>query len=242
MILLFTDFGADDIYVGQIKAQLSESVPDIRVIDLLHSVPSFDACVGAHLLSALSSHIPPSAVTLAVVDAGVGGTRRPIVLQADGRWYVGPDNGLLSVIASRANTCRMWEIAWRPRNMSRSFHGRDLFAPIAGMLAKNEWWPDALVEIDTLETVLDDMDLPQVIYIDHYGNAMTGLRARALSHSAKIQAGDYTLGYARVFCEAPPGEPFWYENSLGLVEIALNRNSAAMHMRLSVGSQVEVIG
>jgi S-adenosyl-L-methionine hydrolase (adenosine-forming) len=242
VILLFTDFGSSDIYVGQVKAVLARSAPDAQVIDLLHEAPNFDACLGAHLLAALSAAVPASSVTIAVVDAGVGGARRPIVMEVDGRWYVGPDNGLLSVIAVRAEYYRTWEIVWRPPSLSHSFHGRDLFAPIAAMLAQNEWWPNAFVEIDRLGVVFDDADFPRVIYIDHYGNALTGVRAANVPHSAKLVSGNYRLEYARVFSEAPAGVPFWYENSLGLVEIALNRGNAAIQLDLSLGSQVRLAG
>jgi S-adenosyl-L-methionine hydrolase (adenosine-forming) len=240
VILLFTDFGSSDMYVGQVKAVLSRSAPDVQLIDLLHEAPNYDAFLSAHLLSALSAAIPASSVTLAVVDAGVGGARRPIVMEVGGCWYVGPDNGLLSVIAARTKCYRAWEIVWRPQSLSNSFHGRDLFAPIAAMLAKNEWWSNALVEIDHLEVMFDDADFPRVIYIDHYGNALTGLRAANVPHSAKLICGIYRLGHARVFSEVPAGVPFWYENSIGLVEITLNCGNAAMQMGLSLGSQVRL--
>jgi S-adenosyl-L-methionine hydrolase (adenosine-forming) len=242
VILLFTDFGSGDMYVGQLKAVLSRSAPDVQLIDLLHEAPNYDAFLSAHLLAALSTDIPASSVTLAVVDAGVGGARRPIVMEVGGCWYVGPDNGLLSVIAARAKHFRAWEIIWRPQNLSHSFHGRDLFAPIAAMLATNQWWPNALVEIDHLQVIFDEADLSRVIYIDHYGNALTGLRAANVPHAAEFISGNYRLEYARVFSEAPAGAPFWYQNSIGLVEIALNCGNAAMRLGLSLGSQVQLAG
>jgi len=242
VISLFTDFGSSDIYVGQVKAALSHSAPGVPLIDLLHEAPSYDACLSAHLLSALSASIPESSVILAVVDAGVGGARRPVVMEVGNCWYVGPDNGLLSVIAARAKHFRVWEIIWRPQNLSHSFHGRDLFAPITAMLATNQWWPNALVETGHLEVMFGDIDIPQVIYIDHYGNALTGLRAANVPHSAKFISGNYQLGYARVFSEAPAGVPFWYENSVGLVEIAVNCGNAATQLGLSLGSQIQLSG
>lgn len=241
MIFLFTDFGSHDLYVGQVKAVLVEQAPDARIIDLLHDAPDFDARAGAYLLAALSARTPPLSVTLAVVDAGVGSARRPLVLQADDRWFVGPDNGLLSVIAARAQRYRIWEIAWRPQRLSHSFHGRDLFAPIAAMLEKNEWWPAALVEVDRLEVAFQEVQLPEIIYIDHYGNAMTGLRADAALHSAVLQVGGWRLQHARVFSEVAVGEPFWYENSIGLVEIAVNSGSAAQQLTLSLGDPAQWI-
>ena len=105
---------------------------NVPVIDLLHDAPSFNVQASAHLLAALSMQIPPGSVTLAVVDPGVGGPRDAVALEADGNWYIGPDNGLLSVLAVRAKACTYWRITWRPEKLSASFHGRDLFAPVAG--------------------------------------------------------------------------------------------------------------
>src|SRR6266545_4808355 len=137
MIVLFTDFGADDLYVGQVKAALLERAPaGTAIVDLLHSVPSFHPRAGAHLLAALQARFPAGTVFFAVIDPGVGTDRDAAVLQADGKWYVGPDNGLLSVVAARAATTQTWRIAWRPPALSASFHGRDLFAPVATDLAR----------------------------------------------------------------------------------------------------------
>jgi S-adenosylmethionine hydrolase len=95
-IFLFTDFGAADIYVGQVKAVLAREAPANAIIDLLHEAPAFNVRAGAHLLAALASQIPAGSVTLAVVDPGVGGDRAAVALEVDGRWFVGPDNGLMS--------------------------------------------------------------------------------------------------------------------------------------------------
>ncbi|MFN3717069.1 MAG: S-adenosyl-l-methionine hydroxide adenosyltransferase family protein, partial [Thiobacillus sp.] len=102
MIVLFTDFGTGDPYVGQVKAKLMLHAPRQLVVDLLHEAPDFNAHAGAHLLAALSAGFPAGTVFLAVVDPGVGMPRDGVVVLADGRWFVGPDNGLLSVIAARA--------------------------------------------------------------------------------------------------------------------------------------------
>src|SRR5258706_4841719 len=102
MILLFTDFGAADLYVGQVKAMLAAQAPRETVIGLLHDAPPFNVKAGAHLLAALAGRIEQGTVTMAVVDPGVGGPREPVAVLADGRWFVGPDNGLISVIAARA--------------------------------------------------------------------------------------------------------------------------------------------
>jgi S-adenosylmethionine hydrolase len=242
MIVLFTDFGADDIYVAQMKAALAQQTTSGTPIhDLLHRVPNFDARAGAHLLAALQGWFPPGSVFLAVVDPGVGGAREPVVLEADGKAYVGPDNGLLSVVAARAAKVRAWRIVWRPAVLSASFHGRDLFAPVAGRIAAGKLARDRLEEMPALNVQLGAGDLAEVIYIDHYGNVLTGVRAGNVSRSAKIEAGNHQLAYARVFGDVPAGGAFWYENSVGLVEIAVSGGSAAERMGLRVGDAIRAL-
>src|SRR4249920_34498 len=126
-IILFTDFGADDLYVGQVEAMLDRYAPGVRVIHLLHEAPPFNVRAAAHLLAALARGLPGH-VFLGVVDPGVGSDRGAVVLRADGSWYVGPDNGLFAVIAARAASKSVWRIAGHPPGASPSFHGRDVFA------------------------------------------------------------------------------------------------------------------
>lgn len=239
MILLYTDFGIADVYVGQIRLALATHAPDAYVIDLLHEVPKFDVRAGAHLLAALHQRIPESSVTMAIVDPGVGSARQPLVVMADERWYVGPDNGLLSVVLNRARDVRIWQISWSCSDMSNSFHGRDLFAPIAAMLERKEWWVGALIPVTRLDVMFDSAELQKVIYIDHYGNAMTGIRAAAANSSNILRVGSYTVPYARVFSDVTAGESFWYPNSIGLVEIAMNRGHAAQALKINLGDEVD---
>lgn len=239
MIVLYTDFGIDDPYVGQMKAALlRHGRRDVPIVDLLHRVPDFDPRAGAHLLAALQTRFDPGSVFLAIVDPGVGGNRQAVVLEADGKFYVGPDNGLLAVVAARAQTSRIWRITWRPEGLSASFHGRDLFAPIAARIAAGHWPATALAECAGLDHAMSADDLAEVIYIDHYGNALTGMRAVNVPQDTRLAIGAACLRPARVFAEMPTGQPFWYENSVGLVEIAVSRGSAASLMGLAVGSPV----
>jgi S-adenosylmethionine hydrolase len=234
-IFLFTDFGAADLYVGQVKAVLARDAPGVAVIDLLHEAPAFNVRAGAHLLAALAAQLPAGSVTLAVVDPGVGGARDAVAVDIDGRWFVGPDNGLVSVLAARAAKATVWRITWQPDNLAPSFHGRDLFAPITAALARGEFPAGKAVPADHLQVEFGATDLGEIIYIDHYGNAFTGLRAQSLSRETRVVAGGASLAYARVFSALPPGETFWYANSLGLVEIAGNGCSAAVKLGLAVG-------
>jgi len=238
-IVLFTDFGAQDLYVGQLKAVLGERAPRARVIDALHDAPAFDIESSAHLLAALAARYPRDGVFLAVVDPGVGGARDAIIVRADGRSFVGPDNGLLSVVWGRARHRSCRRIVWRPERLSASFHGRDLFAPVAAALAAGRLPRGWAVRSRAPRILFDADDRPTVIYIDHYGNAMTGIRADPRRRSARLRVGRRALGFARIFEAAPRGSAaFWTVNSLGLVEIAANRASAAHRLGLRVGRRV----
>lgn len=242
MIYLFTDFGSHDLYLGQVKAVLRQQAPAVDVIDLCNDLADYDVQNSAHLLSALAAAIcERDAVLLCVVDPGVGSMRRPVVLHADGRWLVGPDNGLLALVMQRAVECRCWEIVWRPNTMSRSFHGRDLFAPIAAMLATGNVASGVLREINDLQTHGNADDLAQIIYVDHYGNAMTGMRAGSIALDCRLNVNGQWLAHAGTFSEANPGTAFWYENSLGLIEIAVNQGRAATLLELRPGSPVTVL-
>lgn len=199
----------------------------------MHDAPNFAAEPAAHLLAALSIEYPRDSVFLAVVDPGVGGKRDAIVVECDGRRFVGPDNGLLSLAWRRSRKRRCWSIRWRPERLSSSFHGRDLFAPVAAALA-TKVPPGWLRRKPAPDVLLKDEELSRVIYVDHYGNAMTALRE--FKTSWKLRAGKRTLGHARTFEETK--RPFWYENSMGLVEIAAPRGSAARALGLRPGSPV----
>lgn len=243
MIVLFTDFGIDDPYVGQMKAALLRAGRrDMPIVDLLHRVPDFAARAGAHLLAALHASFDRGSVFLAVVDPGVGSDRPAVVVEADGKYYVGPDNGLLSVVAARARERQCWRIVWQPDRLSTSFHGRDLFAPVAARIAAGDWPAAWLAASDELQHTLPADDLAEIVYVDHYGNAMTGMRAANLPPQARLRLDGRDVPPARVFAEVAVGEAFWYANSIGLVEIAINRGSAASLLRLAPGSPVEVVG
>ena len=180
-------------------------------------------------------------VFLCVVDPGVGGARPTIILEADGRWYVGPGNGLFELVQRCARQARSWDITWKPERLSASFHGRDLFAPVAAMLARGDL-PPGVARNDGAERRSDwPDDLGEIGYVDHFGNAMTGLRAVNLPRSARLATAGRMLEAAVTFSDRPPGEAFWYENSNGLVEIAVNQGRADRDLGLAIGVSVEIV-
>jgi S-adenosyl-L-methionine hydrolase (adenosine-forming) len=240
LIVLYTDFGVSDPYVGQVHGVLACEAPGVAVIDLLHAVPDFNVRAAAYLLPALAAPFPRGTVFVGVVDPGVGSDRRPVVVHADGFWYVGPDNGLFHVVARRAHRADVRIIEWRPDELSASFHGRDLFAPVAARLARGDSPASTPGVLSVPDGEWPD-DLAAVVYIDHYGNVMTGLRAAGVDRSAVLAVAGRQLRHAPVFAAVAPGMPFWYENSVGLVEVAVNRGHAASEMGLHVGDPVNIL-
>jgi S-adenosylmethionine hydrolase len=241
MIVLFTDFGINGPYVGQMKSVLCQRAPKAALIDLMHDAPSFDPQASAYLLASLVGEFPNDCVFLCVVDPGVGSQRKPLIARINDRWFVGPDNGLFDIVAQRAldsGDIQWWEISWQPDQLSSSFHGRDLFAPVAAMLANGDAPPGRRVEVSADRLHRWPSDLDKVIYIDHFGNAMTGIRAARLDHYQKIAVADQQLHWARTFSDVAIGQGFWYENSNGLVELAVNQGRADEILQINVGDPV----
>lgn len=240
MIALFTDYGLQGPYLGQVQAVLHKLLPEEKIINLLADAPRNNPRASAYLLAAFSRACTrqPGTIFFAVVDPGVGSFQdRPVVIEADAQWYVGPDNGLFDIVCRRSSGVQCRRIDWRPETLSASFHGRDLYAPAAAMVRNNEtpgeaitWedrhgWPD---------------DLEEVVYIDHFGNCMTGIRAEMLDNTNEIQASGITIPFAHTFSSVPGGDAFWYRNSQGLIEIAVNGGSATEQLKLEIGTELVI--
>ncbi len=240
MIVLFTDFGPSGPYTGQMEAVLKQMAPEAPVIHLLQDAPRGDPRLSSYLLAALRYSFPQGAVFLAVVDPGVGGERSPVVLHADGQYFVGPDNGLMNTVAVQSKQTAWQEISWRPDGCSMSFHGRDLFAPIAASLATGTS-EDRLKPL--VQKGLEEWpaDLKEIIYFDHYGNAMTGQRYSQQMNGKQVMVRGARIHQADTFCSVPAGGAFWYCNSSGLVEIAVNQGSAREKLALTLGTEIEFI-
>jgi S-adenosylmethionine hydrolase len=235
LIALFTDYGFEGPYVGQVHAAIHALAPEARVIDLQHDAPRNNPRASAYLLAALAPGFPSGTVFFCVIDPGVGtGKDEPVVMDLDGRLFAGPDNGLFDIAVRRSRKMSCRRIRWRPERLSQAFHGRDLYAPVCAMLATagnsdlepvawrdRHGWPD---------------DLWEIIYIDRFGNCMTGIRVESIDTNAVLNRGGRRITHAVTFARAPSGEPFWYGNSIGLVEIAVNGGSAADMLRLKIGS------
>ncbi len=239
MFILFTDFGYDGPYVGQLKAVLLGGAPAVPVVDLMHDAPVFQPEAAGQLLAAYGGGLPAGTITVAVVDPGVGGDRRMIAARGDARWWLGPDNGLLVPTLRRCADVEVWELE-RPASAAPTFHGRDVFAPAALEVLENGRVEGEPVPAGDLVGWDSPSSLSRILYIDRYGNAVTGLQGDAVMDQAVIRIGYRELRFAQTFSAVAPGEAFWYRNSSGLVELAVNQGRADEWPGVELGAEVTV--
>jgi S-adenosyl-L-methionine hydrolase (adenosine-forming) len=251
-IVFASDYGRQDPFVGVCHAVIARIAPDVRVVDLSHDIAPHDVRHGAVVLADAAPYLPPG-VVLAVVDPGVGTARRAVVAAAGELLLVGPDNGLLWPLAERVGDVRgAWEITearYRLTPPSRTFHGRDIFAPAAAHLANGvpledlgpAIEPATLVQLDIPEPRASDGRLEtHVLYVDTFGNAkLTALadHLRDLEPGAglRVRLGDrdaLTLRWRTTFGDARIGEPLLYEDSYGRLCLAVNQGDAATNLGL----------
>lgn len=239
MIVLLTDFGVRDPYIAQMEAVIYRDAPNTTVINLFPELPPFAVKECAYLLAAYQSDFPEDAIFLCVVDPGVGTDRVPVILRANGRWFVGPDNGLFDIVKKRYPLSEQWCLKDKPQDCSTTFHGRDIFAPAAAVIARGNM--PRVTNMPAVQLHQDwPADLQRIVYCDHYGNAMTGIRSSEVVEADSFQVAGRKLTYHRTFAEAGT-EPFWYYNSNGLVEFALNQGSVTDTLQLKVGDTLSWI-
>jgi S-adenosylmethionine hydrolase len=216
-------------------AAILNDLPHATVVSLMHDAPAMRPDLAAYLLPACCRFVPRGAVVVAVVDPGVGSERDALLVDTTDLTFVGPDNGLFSRLPGVRRVAR---IDWRPRTLSSSFHGRDLFAPAAARVAAGTALPATPVVADQLVGADWPVDEARVVYIDAFGNAMTGIPAEKLNKNRRIHVSGQAIPYAETFSSAAPGGLFWYPNSQGLVEIAANGAAAAGLLSLAPGAQI----
>lgn len=258
VVALLTDFGTKDHYAGTMKGVILSICPEAVLVDVSHEVPPHDVMAGALELSASYQYFPPSTIFLVVVDPGVGSARLGIAADAGGFRFVAPDNGVLSGVFAQTPPKKVVAISERKYarpTISRTFEGRDRFAPAAAWLARG-------VEVGALGRPVKDhriLDLPVprlspdavagvILRADRFGNLITNIPRTAVDEIGKGgQAVNVVVGGHRVthlvatYAEAPEGEPCALYGSTDQLEIALNGGSAAARLGLTAGAPVEVV-
>jgi len=260
-VTFLSDFGLTDDFVGTCHGVIKGLAPDVEIIDITHGIAPQAVLQGALVLRNTIPYMP-LAVHLAVVDPGVGGARRPLVLRdADGRLYVGPDNGLLVPAAECNGIDSAHELAnpaYALESVSRTFHGRDLFSPAAAHLALGvepaelgpPLAPDALVRLDLPEPQFEDGVVhATVLYVDRFGNMQLNMNREHLERAdvvpgTRLEVGlggeRYYATAARTFGDARPGEIVLFEDAYRNVAVAINRGSAAEMFAAHPGQRLDL--
>ena len=252
VITLTTDFGLQDGYVAAMKGAILAIAQDVRLVDVSHRVPPQDVASGAYILSCAYRYFPAGSVHLAVVDPGVGSARRAIVVETAQHRFVGPDNGLFSAVLHREPTWNAFEIrisAYFRSVVSPTFHGRDIFGPVAAHLCNGvpsaELGPriadPARLDLWTVQE-RENAVVGRIVHVDHFGNAISNLEKRRLGYGdVRVRVGDYAFyRVCRTYAEVPEGEALVLYGSDDTLEVAINGGNAARKMELRRGDRVTV--
>jgi S-adenosyl-L-methionine hydrolase (adenosine-forming) len=250
-ITLLTDFGTADYFVGAVKGAILSVNPRAVIIDITHGIPPQDIAAAAFTLLAAYKTFPAGTIHVAVVDPGVGSTRRPIILSANEQFFVGPDNGLFTYIYDREPSPRVFHVTaekyFRPEPSS-TFHGRDIFAPVAAALSNGvkprKFGPaidDAVrLRVSLEPEVLKNGDVrARIIHIDRFGNCITNITRDLVKPGSSLVINHKTIRHFRDFYgEDSDASPFAIWGSAGFLEISVNGGSAAKNLRVKRGDEV----
>jgi len=257
IITLTTDYGTHDSLVGAMKGVMLKILPEIQIVDICHHVLACDILDGALTIGMAYKYFPPKTIHVVVVDPGVGTPRRPILVTGDQHYFIAPDNGVLSMVFDKEESFTVRHITsdhYFLRPVSNTFHGRDLFAPVAAWLAKNQQPVSFGDEInDPVRFTLPKPRADQgkvkgvVLKVDNFGNLITNIPPDLIPQ-AFIPDGrcHITVGGKEVpkvmlnYGDGGPGEPFGILGSAGLLEISINRGSAARTLGAQRGAEVVV--
>jgi len=260
IVSLLSDFGLRDPYVAEMKAVILSICPTVRLVDLSHEIEKFNVRMGAFVLASAASYFPNGTVHVAVVDPGVGTERRAIIVETERSFLVGPDNGLLMLAAQRQGIKHVYAIQ-NPKLMlpriSRTFHGRDVFAPAAAHLAKGYSPTDFGPEIHDYvypkfarKTVKDREIIGEVIHIDDFGNVITNVSSEDLKGlgiregeqlQVKLGKKDLKLKLCRAYGEVEPQSPLAIIGSHDFLEVSVNLGNASSTFKVKVGDPFRLV-
>ena len=255
IITLTTDYGTSDHLVGTLKGVVLKINPDATIVDITHNVAPYDLLDGALAIGSAYSYFPPRTIHVVVVDPGVGTERRPLLVSGENQYFIAPDNGVLSLVYEREEN-----IIVRHANvehyylqpLSKTFHGRDIFAPVAGWLSKGAQIASMGEEISDYKRfamprpkTVDGVNKGVVLRVDTFGNLITNFRGEDLPATAlKNGAVNFQIGTTAVtrlvdtFAQGNEGEPVAYIGSSGYIEIAVNKANASRTLALGRGAAV----
>lgn len=255
IITLTTDYGTQDHLVGTLKGVILRINPDAKIVDISHHVTPYDVLDGALSIVAAYSYFPPRTIHVVVVDPGVGTERRPLLVSGENQYFVAPDNGVLSLVYERESSLVVRHITaehYLLTPISNTFHGRDIFAPVAAWLSKA--WQTAAFGEEVTDFLRLSLPKPQpanqgikgvVLRVDHFGNLMTNFRLDDLPETmvtqgkVKLLVGNKQIRQlAQTYSQGTSDEPFAILGSSGFLEISVSKGNAARALGVQRGAEV----
>jgi S-adenosyl-L-methionine hydrolase (adenosine-forming) len=252
LIALLTDFGTTDYFVGAMKGTILSINPNTQIIDITHEIAPQDIKSASFTLRACYRNFPPKTIFVAVVDPGVGSERRAILVETDECFFIAPDNGILNFVFNEGKSLRVFELTNKQffaENISTTFHGRDIFAPVAAHLSKGvnpEEFGSEITEYKRFEEAVplkisNDESEAEIIHIDRFGNLITNLKREDLPENFTLESGDIKIEKLQnYFAETVQSEVFMIIGSAGFLEIAAFRDSAKSLLKAEVGQRIIV--
>jgi S-adenosyl-L-methionine hydrolase (adenosine-forming) len=249
IIALLTDFGTRDYFAGAMKGAILSINPDAKIVDITHEIPPQDLSAAAFTLGACYKDFPAKTIFVAVVDPGVGSERKAILVETEKYFFIAPDNGLLSFVFAdaRVSIYELTNKKYFAENISTTFHGRDIFAPVAAHLSLgvepdefgNEIKDFLRLEIDPPRPIANQTIEAKIIHIDRFGNLITNLKPEDLPENFVLEIGGKTIDRKKSFyAEAETDEIFAIFGSAGFLEIAAKENSASKLLNAKNGDKV----
>jgi S-adenosylmethionine hydrolase len=259
IITLLSDFGLKDSYVAEMKGVILSISPDTKIIDITHKIEEFDIEMGMFVLASAARYFPDGTIHVAVVDPGVGGKRRPILIKAKRNYYIGPDNGVLTLAAKNEgieNVYCISKVAISNQKISATFHGRDIFAYTAALVAERrkissigERIDDYLMPEFKKVKIIDNEIICEIIHIDGFGNLITNIFSTDLYNlklnfgsniTLQFEKNDYSIKFYRTYSDAHPRELFALIGSHNYLEIAENYGSAKNRINAKKGDKLKI--
>lgn len=259
IITLLSDFGSKDAYVAEMKAVVLSICPEARIVDISHEIRKFDVRMGAFVLASATPYFPKGTIHVVVVDPGVGTKRRGIVVETQQSFYLGPDNGVLMLAAQKEDILHVYHLTnkkYMLPNVSHTFHGRDVFAPMAAHLARGckpsdfgRQIHDYVVPKFSKPSVKRNEVFGEVIHIDDFGNVITNVRAEDLEKAgipktAKLQASlmgkTLVLKFCSTYGDVPEKTPLALIGSHGFLELSVNQGNASEFFNITIGNTIHL--
>lgn len=262
LIVLLTDYGSDSVYVGALKGAIYSKYPEARIDSITHAIPPFDITTGAFMLMETCKEFPAGTTFCAIVDPGVGTARKGAVLRTQsGHYFIGPDNGLLWLVAQRMGIAELYECSnralWREGQLSHTFHGRDIFGPVSAAVAKGTPLSEVGGKLDKLtalplsaSTSEPGKVTGESIWNDPYGNIITNISFEDLDKAGfqenevvtvTLDQSTFDAPLKKTYSDVPEGERLGVIQSLGFLEFAINMGSLADQLKAGAHAKITVV-